>query len=95
MAQGRFTSLLASNKKQKMMTAKVIDVLGIYISVKLSNTGEVLKKLNYYGLIPQVGDQVLIDYRNVVNPIAWTTTESFPANLKEKKETVQQFLKTA
>lgn len=93
MPQGRLNSLIANLSKQKMISAKVIDVLGYTCSVRLSVTGGKLTNILYVGLMPSVGDTVLVDFREVNNPYVMTTTTQKPFGLKVRPQENQQFMK--
>lgn len=72
------TSALANKSKQKLIPAKVIDVLNNKCSVRLSGDGTKLTNLSYFGVIPIVGASVVVDYRNSNTPIVMTSELSNP-----------------
>jgi len=59
--------------KQKTIPASVIDVLGNYVSVRLSFRGEKLHGLKYIGGRPSIGDAVYVNYQSGF-PVVYTNT---------------------
>jgi hypothetical protein len=49
--------------KQKMIPAIVTNVLGPYVSVRLSGTGTRMNKLRYVGPTPSLGQLVIVNYQ--------------------------------
>jgi len=87
MAPGRLNAVLANIAKQKMIRASVVDVLGKKCSVRVSGSGAKLTGIEYFGVQPQIGDYVMIDYRNLSNPIAFTSTDYISDNSASLKKT--------
>ena len=78
------TSALSNRFKQKVIPAKVLDVLGRRITVRLSGDGSKLTGITYTGPVPVVGQTVSVDYRNANNPTAIATSDNPPAAITLK-----------
>ena len=72
------SSALSNRFKQKLIPASVIDVIGGKCSVRLSGEGTKLTNLSYFGPIPVIGSQVVVDYRNASIPIVMTVEMTDP-----------------
>ena len=73
------TAALSNRFKQKVIPARVVDVLGKKVTVKLSVDGTKLTGITYTGPVPVVGQDVIVDYRNANNPTVIVTSENPPA----------------
>jgi hypothetical protein len=83
---GKLSSSIARFSKQKLIPAIVVNVLGPYVSVKLSGYGSVMTKLNYTGPVPVVGQKVQVNYQTGTPYVQTQTIPEtiLPASIKPK-----------
>lgn len=60
--------------KQKIITAIVVDILGMLCSVRLSTNGALIRGLKYFGGKPSIGDTVYVNYQSGT-PIVYTISD--------------------
>jgi hypothetical protein len=78
----RITSKVTQLSKQKLVPAVIVDVLGVYCSVRLGGIGKQLNGLNYYGPVPERGQICQVNYQTGT-PYVLT---SIPATLTPEEE---------
>lgn len=81
MSNSKIAPRIVALGKQKIIVAKVIDVLGDRCSVQLSERGRKLTGLKYFGTKPSTGDKVFVDYRSG-SPVVQTSAENLQEALQ-------------
>lgn len=76
----KLASSVTKLTKQKIIPCTVVDVLGNLCSVRLSDTGKLLRGLRFMGTSPNVGSLAYVDYRSGT-PVVHTTNANVDSSI--------------